>query len=1014
MPSNYGGFTMPGEDFFYLSSMYSDKLLTEFLPRVKNQAYQRYMQIQKNLLNGNEICGTLQQTNGSKYYFKESLELDTYFNFPVGSVYLDVTEQDFFYDIGDKLKFIRKFKNFTTPISSEDIIANPEIFNSTIYCTIGNFIFNNFYIMKDKYHRIYIGIKNSANDGLQASVFKRIINNGTASEPSTFCFWKDGNSAQYKYSGNLSSIIFSSSTANMRRINIPKSNNLSNIYHSKDNNWSLLITYDSIRYGGLIYALTNMNLVSETSSTLSFEVPTVFINDITSRNTVVNCIAVQKPNRKAIFAYNPSTDTEPWLALGDAERPVSIANIKIYEFDETTNRYKHRIPIELSNFNQEFNEKVKEDSYNENLFFSDIIFPAIYKFSDIKKPIRMELIEYTPKVSNTTFANHIKPLFESIDSSGNRTYSSDKYLEYLTWLSSKTLDSNFGTKIQEILNKLTNYNPCNIYMDINDYKKSGLTMREYKFGKLMQLIASDPYIYAEYIKFIDKEVFNIIRESGSPKSFKFNTGLTGELTGTNPLVTDDGFTCVNKNDDIYFFSEPNSYITVHSDNPDAYCIVYVGGRMITPTRVKSKLNDIYIFIPQSTMKQYIQEALTKFDGRNDLTVNNLITVEVYTKIYRSTINQVHSSNIFESTSISKKLFNGDPSFKYKLSDLVIYNKITGEYIPLSKFDITAILDESTVEFDDGTSDKVVGRTEEVIYLGTVLGEFYMTKDNLRIILEENTTDFDFPKDDSQTGGRKDNYDGYRNKIWSADELKFKINDPKLAGTEIEFVYSPVGYNWDIPLDKFTETDDGQLQYKLGGFITNNDMNLYDLFINGEYLDPTKFLTMPDGVSTDDRIIITIPKTIGTWYDNKNTVIQLRYNPSTYTRESGDLNFMLAKDDNLGVHTDYNYFDLMHSSLYNCHDNYHYFNSDNSKVYLMQPHNDTNESTGLMRPYSWKENTNRIDLQELTYASFLHPVLKLYSEDDLTPVLRDLDRDISFIKNPLADNARSLIDQITSK
>ena len=68
----------------------------------------------------------------------------------------------------------------------------------------------------------------------------------------------------------------------------------------------------------------------------------------------------------------------------------------------------------------------------------------------------------------------------------------------------------------------------------------------------------------------------------------------------------------------------------------------------------------------------------------------------------------------------------------------------------------------------------------------------------------------------------------------------------------------------------------------------------------------------------------------------------------------------------------------------------------------------------MRPYSWKENTNRIDLQELTYASFLHPVLKLYSEDDLTPVLRDLDRDISFIKNPLADNARSLIDQITSK
>lgn len=1011
MPSNYGGFTMPGDDFFYLSSMYSDKLLTEFLPRVKNQAYQRYMQIQKNLLNGNEICGTLQQTNGSKYYFKESLELDTYFNFPIGSVYLDVTEQDFFYDIGDKLKFIRKFKNFNVPISCEDIIANPDIFNSTIQCTIGNFSFNNFYVMKDKYHRIYIGIKNNANDGLQSSVFKRIINNGTVDEPSTFCFWKDNHSAQYKYSGNLSNIVFSSSTTNKKRINIPKTNNLSNIYHSKDNNWSLLMTYDSIRYGGLIYALTNASLVSETSSTLSFEVSTAFINDITSRNTVVTCIAIQKPNRKAIFAYNPNTDSEPWLALGDIDRPVSIANIKIYEYDETTNRYKHRIPIEISNFNKEFNDKVKKDNYNENLFFSNIIFPAIYQFSNIKTPIRMELIEYLPKISNTTFSNHIKPLFEDIDSNDNRMYSTDKYLKYLTWLNSKSSDTAYGAQIKEALATLTNYNPCNIYMDIDDYKKSGLNMREYKFGKLMQLIASDPYIYAEYIKFIDKEVYNIIRESGSPKTFKFNTGLTGDLTGTNPLVTDDKFTCVNKNDEIYFFSEPNSYITVHSDNPDAYCVVYVGGRMITPTRVKSKLNDIYIFIPQSTMKQYIQEAMAKFDGRKDLTVDNLITVEIYTKIYRSTINQVHSSNIFESTSISRKLFNGDRNFKFKLSDLVIYNKITGEYIPLSKFDITAVLDESTIEFDDGTSDKIVGRNEEVIYLGTVLGEFYMTKDNLRIILEENTTDFDFPTDDSQPGGRKDNYNGYRNKTWAADELKFKINDPKLVGTEIEFVYSPVSYEWNIPFERFTKNDDGTYTYKLGGFIANNDISLYDLYINGEYLDPTKYVTMPDGVSTDDRIVITLPESIDTWYNITNKVIQLRYNPSTYMREFGTKKYLISDEHpTIGTSKDYNIYNLKNSPLYECNDINHYFNSDNSKVFIYKT-NVTEDTTALMRPYSWKTNLSKVDLQELTGTSILHPMMIKASSSEI-PVMRDLDRDKSFITNSKASNARSVIDQIT--
>ena len=91
MSNTYGGYNMPGDEFFYLSSMYSDKLLTEFLPKVKNQAYQRYMQIQKDILNGNEINGSLEKNSKYQYYFKKSLELNEYFNFPLGSVYADIT-----------------------------------------------------------------------------------------------------------------------------------------------------------------------------------------------------------------------------------------------------------------------------------------------------------------------------------------------------------------------------------------------------------------------------------------------------------------------------------------------------------------------------------------------------------------------------------------------------------------------------------------------------------------------------------------------------------------------------------------------------------------------------------------------------------------------------------------------------------------------------------------------------------------------------------------------------------
>ena len=1004
MAETYGGFAMPGDDFFYLSSMYSDKLLTEFLPTVKNQAYQRYLQIQKDILNSNEISGSFAENKSFKYYFKESLELNTEFGFPVGSLYADITDQDFYLDIGDKLKFIRKFKNFNTPISSTDIIENPDIFTHAIRGMIGDFYFNKFYIMKDKYQRVYLAIKCSSTDGLTKTAMNRIIALGTEDKPVEFCFWKDLHAAGYKYSGSLTGIIYSSSSTSKKRINIPKSGKMNKLYHTADNNWSLMMTYDSIRYGSQLFTVTNASLVSETSTTLVFEIPTAFVNDISSRNTTVTCAAIQRANRKAIYAYKPSTDKSPWLALGEYDRPSSIANVKIYQYDETTMTYKKRIHISNYNFNKEFNSKVNKKNYDENLYFENVIFPAIYNLENITTPIRIEVIEFDPSITNTSFANHLRPLFENISSDGSYTYDSAKYLEYLSYLNAHKDDA----WLKSILTRLTEYNPMNVYMDYDDFLASGKNIREYKFGKLMSLIASDPYIYAEYIKFMDKQNFNIVRESGSPKHFKFNSGLTGDLTGNNPLVNDDSFTCVNKNDEVFFFSEPNSYIKIHSDNPDVYCLVFVGGRLITPTRIKSKLNDIYIFISQSAMKKYIQEGLEKFNGAG-LSVDNLITVELYSKINRSTSNQIHYSTIFESSSIEKKLFDGDENFTFKLADLVIYNKITGEYIPLNKFDITAVLQRSTIEFDDGMTDKVIGTIKDIIYMGTNLGEFYMTKDNLRIILEEDTEDQVFPNGDSDTGGRKDNYSGFVNKEWNANDLKFKINDPKLVGTEIEFVYSPVGYQWDIPFERFTKNDDGTYHYKLGGFIGNNDIKMFDLYVNGEYVNPANYLVVPNGVGTDDYIELVIdPSTLNLWYSSTTYIIQLRYNPTTYMKEngtSGEITYLDYTEQDIP-----NYYSPYLYKMYECNDHNHYFNSDNSRVFVYS--DATQKNTALNRPYSWVKNKMKIDLQDRTCMSIIHPTLIL-QESDETPILIDIQRDKSFITNSLASNARSAIDMITT-
>lgn len=862
----YGGFPMPGDNFFYLSSMYSDRLLTEFLPRIKNRSYQRYLEIQKNIMNGNEIIIALEDDSTHKYFFKTSDELDEAFEFPTGSLYADITEQGFYLDICDKLKFIKKFKSFTAPISSLDIIQNPEIFTHVIRCMIGDFAFNKFYILQDKYHRIYVAIKNSSKDGISNTVWNRLISDNT-SDPITMTLWKDQPSVIYNYTGTLNT--YASSVSGMVKFKVQTSTNITPLRPLDENNWTLLVTYDNSKYSQNIYGITDVTLDSSSKSELVFNVSKAFIDDIASRNSIVSCVVFQRLNRKSIYSYTPNDDSEPWLALGDVDKPVSIANVKIYSYDETTNRYGRRIPIETNNFNSEFNEKVTKENYNENDFSVNVIFPSIYNFTTITKPVRIELIEYNTDISNTEFDNHIKFVFGN--SATPPEYSSNNYLQYLSNL--KEADN------QEKLNILTKFNPIDVYMDYRDYLDSGFSsMRQYKFSKLMELIKSDPYIYAEYVKFMDEINYGIIHETGSAQHFKFNTGLSGKyMTGNNPVVTDDGFTCINKNDDVFFFDEPHSYIKVHCDNPDALCLVYVKGRLIPHTRIKSVMNDIYIFISQSKMANY----LTEKSSDELMGFHDYITVMIYSKVNRSTVNQVHDTLSFDSMSSSLKLFDGDEDFKYSLNDLVICNKTTGKYIPLSKFNITASLQQATIEFDDGNSESIVGTNDDITYLGTHAGEYYMTKDNYRIILDESTQDIQFPTDDEF--GRDNNYKGYLNKIWSANDLKFTLSDSSLIGSEIEIIYSPVGYYWNIENDRLTFDENGNASYRLGNFIGNNNSNDFELYYNGELITDNSCVTMPNGISTNEYIYINIPHE---YIDNLNytqdTGIQLIYNPTKYT------------------------------------------------------------------------------------------------------------------------------------
>lgn len=1326
----WGDIPMPGDDYFYLSSMYSDKLLTDFLPKVKNRAYQRYLQIQRNALNRNEIYGCISQNENYRYCFFESVELNNVFGFPVGSKYIDITNQEFDLEILDKYKFIQKFGSLSRPISSIEIMQNYDIFAFTVRCMIGDYFFNHFYFMEDKSHRMYIGIKNDASDGITKTVWDTLVSEGTDEDPITFCFWKDQHSAVY-YKKDIISNMYTTSS-NRLYIKVTNNDLFTNINPLIDNNWTMMISKDPAKYGPLLYIGKDVAF-DQNDLKFTIDAPMV-VTSIPSKYMSGECIFVQRPNRKVMYIYH-SNGSEQWVSFTDSDKAISFANIKIYKTGDFS-VHARRVPLGSFeyNLNQEALKSIDLSNYNENNII-ETLFPSIYRLESMPKGSYLfEVLDFPTNYTNTEFDNNIKSLFTT----NGTIYSTDTYLGWLLWASNhspiiwkkdyrpfpkdnnghiytrdavyfngiwlillysmdlkrikylystdginwelkdftenetgfyttfhpgsllvindalyvygvydtdeseeiqylystdglnwewKTLNiveceidkslpntgnisspigdfvkatalygvskvndvyiaafnfiasnvdgngqereltdrlaystdginwecncirsnyrhcycyfkglyidydhtynystdlkywtridlsdlknpsislanyihcitpdyillvyqndflySNDGlswstgsingciTNIQGVYYisnknllvctgyentihyiyytvlpnlsesnviefnftnrfrfnnadspfryKLTYYyndeldvllmhsqkyierynNPFDFdYTDITQYTKSfcpiatymdyqeflkkkeeGMNLRQYKFSKLLELISSDPYIYAEYLKYMDNLIYNIKFETGSPRHFKLNTGITTdtELSHNSTLYESDQFLCINKNDDYLQFDEPNTYIKVHVDNPDAVCKVYVGGKLFTPTRIKSKLNDIYIFLSQSKLKTAIEEALSENSRPGDLYKSNpdeykhtLISVEVYNNINRSTNTRVNSIVSFESTISEQYLFDGDPDFAFSLADLVIYNGKTGELIDLDNFAITAELAETIFEFDDGVVEKLKSSREETIYLGTSLGEFYLTMNGVSIILQEEREDFEF------TG----NLSNYLNKVWHADELRFKLLNEDLIGTEIVFAYSPIGYSWNTPLSKFTADDNYEyLTYSLGNFIGLNDYELFELYINGEYIGRIQeCLELPNIMSTNSYIKIKIPISLSYNYDD-NAEVQLVYNPVRYHTETNLELYTLPRPSSMEYE----------NVVFSKYDGVNQFNSNNSKVFIYD------KQTAMITPSSWIKNKEMIDLQ-YNYNSLYHPV-HLDKEGTSFPIVKDLKRDKDFM------------------
>ncbi len=686
--------TYPSDTFFQFSSMYSDRLLTEFLPSIKNKSYERYMEIQKNILNTIEYTGSLADFTANK-------DLTNQIGWPAGSIYYKLT--NFELPIVNKKKFIDTFKSFTKPISLLDIIKNATIFNQAFRFVIDDLYFDCIYFIQDKYHNIYIGIQNSTTLGISSTTVAKLV-----AKSATFFLWREQPASIYQTTGILSSFISDGTSADYKRVTILKSTLLTKFPTNlkTGNTWDICMTADATAYQSNLSYVTMGTLVTNTATTLVFEVASAFVTLISSTSSTIKLTAIHRSNRRYSYLYTSTPGTSPILNLASSGNPISSANIRLYTRDLVN--VKRGKPISMKDIVPKY-------------------FPAIYDLTTIagSNDLLIEIVDYPDGVTNTSFENHLDALIQTV---GADTYR-----------------NNLVNGVYDAYPGIKNYDPVNIKMDYQEFLASGVDLRRYKFDKLMKLMASDPWLYSQYVEYMDSLNFKFISEAGTPKHFKFNTGIAstvagGVLSGTNPIVNDNGFLAICKKDSTITFDEPNSYLKIHCDEPDAYLNVYVNGQLITPTLIDSYLNDIYVFYPVSKMVKLLQPYITAGSSAEVIAKAQVIIVEVFPTVSRSTADKKYDSMTFNSISEKKTIFKAYPDEEVCLNDLVFYNSITGEYIPTSYFTMSLMTSTAKLTFNDGTTQSFTGTSDEISFLLTNASELYMTKDLVSIELSEDQTE----------------------------------------------------------------------------------------------------------------------------------------------------------------------------------------------------------------------------------------------------------------------------------
>ena len=643
---------------YFFNDLYDDKEIRDKITSLQTHLY-------NDILSGKAWFQNNKVINGDIYDLKINEELNRSLGLPANtySLSLNVNIVPFY----EELRFFEKY-GYGKLISSMDIIKDKEIFPRNFYFYIDGYYIHDVKIAIWK-NRCTIFISESHD--LSLSDLDSIIDQAKSDDLWTILL---STKSDYYLTTSARANLFTDNKIYLSKFTESKKYNKP----TKSNCWTMYMTASGSSYN--LMMATNVVLEEDVDGEY-FLVPENFKTMIKEKAGTVKCFIINEPECSGSGIYVNTEGINPVFEIPFKKNPIPSRNLLVWEYDSATNRKLNPLTV-----------------------VATMHYPNIYDFSEMITEAYFTRL-YTSSRQLVVGSDGSVIVFGA-DKSGSKNY--DLYIE---WIEPMDDISDYDSYIQEYINCYKNDYASMLvngelpqlisgYRPIQEFKAGAVDYfrsvykgdyRAWRLERIIELLQDNPKRFNSFFK-------NLYYKTKKFNTRSYNQEENPHIYERSILDTKDH--CDNAEERYIIFNNqtPHSFIRFYDYHNDEKPVsLYINGILMLPTYEMKYGSTLYVYFPASKVEngETIQLEVEEFDK----------------PIENHEFRFLRSDSVVDLEEFHFKR-------KVSLSNLMLYNVATGEYIDKEDLNMNAQIAIQTIQYI-GT-DKV--DTIEDLYTEIILAD----------------------------------------------------------------------------------------------------------------------------------------------------------------------------------------------------------------------------------------------------------------------------------------------------